>query len=63
MDEWCAALAIPQALLDPGIASVDDVASAIENRDKEIRAELGEFVRGQRMRVDVRDKGFIPAPI
>jgi hypothetical protein len=40
-------------MLDPGDASVKDLTEAIENRDQEIRAELVDFVRGQRVRVDV----------
>ena len=53
IDAWCAALSIPQPMLDPANATVDDLIDAIDNRDKEIRAELVEFVRGQRVRVDV----------
>jgi hypothetical protein len=53
IDAWCAALSISQPLLDPAAATVKDVIDAIENRDKEIRAELVEFVRGQRARIDV----------
>ena len=53
IDAWCAALAIPQPMLDPADATIKDLTDAIDNRDKEIRAELVEFVRGQRVRVDV----------
>jgi hypothetical protein len=53
VDAWCAALSISQPILDPASATISDVTEAIENRDKEIRAELVEFVRGQRVRVDV----------
>lgn len=53
IDAWCAALAIPQPLLDPGIANVDEISESIEYRDKEIRKELADFVRGQKVRVDV----------
>ncbi|MGA3213932.1 MAG: hypothetical protein ABSD20_21700, partial [Terriglobales bacterium] len=53
IDAWCAALSISQPMLDPANASTADVIDAIENRDKEIRAELVEFVRGQRVRIDV----------
>jgi hypothetical protein len=52
IDAWCAALAIPQALLDPDVANVDEINEAIENRDKEMRSDLADFVRGQRVRVD-----------
>jgi hypothetical protein len=40
-------------MLDPASATINDVIDAIENRDKEIRVELVDFVRGQRVRVDV----------
>src|ERR1035438_2240649 len=40
-------------MLDPADATIKDLTDAIDNRDKEIRAELVEFVRGQRVRVDV----------
>lgn len=53
IDAWCAALSIPQPILDPANTTVNDIATAIENRDKEIRADLVEFVKGQRARVDV----------
>jgi len=53
IDAWCAALAIPQPLLDPAVANVDEISEAIENRDKEIRNDLADFVRGQKVRVDV----------
>jgi hypothetical protein len=53
IDGWCAALSIPQPLLDPDLAGVDDINEAIENRDKELRADLGDFIRGLKVRVDV----------
>ena len=53
MDAWCAALDIPNALLEPDVASVDEIAQAIESRDGEIRADLTDFVRGTKVRVDV----------
>jgi len=53
IDAWRAALAIPQPLLDPGTASVDEIREAIDSRDKEIRTELTEFIRGQKSRADV----------
>lgn len=53
IDGWCAALSISQPLLDPDAATIKDIVDAIENRDNEIRGDLVEFVRGQRVRVDV----------
>ncbi|HEX5430450.1 MAG TPA: hypothetical protein VFW83_00680 [Bryobacteraceae bacterium] len=53
IDAWCAALSISQTMLDPANATTTGIIDAIENRDKEIRAELIEFVRGQRVRVDL----------
>jgi 5-methylcytosine-specific restriction endonuclease McrA len=53
IDAWCAALEISQPMLDPSPAAIIDVMDAIENRDKEIRSDLIEFVRGTRVRVDV----------
>jgi hypothetical protein len=53
IDAWCAALAIPQPLLDPANATIDQVTESVENRDKEIRADLTEFVRGEQHRVDI----------
>ena len=53
IDAWCAAIEIPQPMLDPSEAAIIDVTDGIENRDKEIRSDLVEFVRGTRVRVDV----------
>lgn len=54
VDTWGAALAISQPMLDPATASVDAIFEAIENRDRDIKAELSDFVRGQKVRVDVQ---------
>jgi hypothetical protein len=62
IDAWCAALAIPQPLLDPGAVSVDDISEAIDNRDKEIRLDLAEFVRGQKVREDLNTPGTQSKP-
>jgi hypothetical protein len=53
IDAWCAALAISQPLLDPANATIEQITEAVENRDKEIRADLTDFVRGQQHRVDI----------
>jgi len=40
-------------MLDPASASTAEIMDAVENRDKEIMANLVEFIRGLRVRVDV----------
>ncbi len=59
IDAWCAALSISQPMLDPGTATVEEITNAIESRDKEIRADLVDFIRGQQSRVDVS----VPLPV
>lgn len=53
IDAWCAALAISHPLLDPDLSSVEDLRESIDIRDKEMKDELIEFVRGTRVRADV----------
>jgi hypothetical protein len=53
IDEWCAALAISQPLLNPDVAGVDDIRDAIDNRDRDMKADLADFIRGLKVRVDV----------
>jgi iron uptake system EfeUOB component EfeO/EfeM len=40
-------------MLDPSTADVDSLVTAIDDRDKAIRDELNEFVKGTKARVDV----------
>jgi hypothetical protein len=54
IDEWSVALAISEPMLDPTNASVDAICEAIEKRDKAIKVELSDFVRGQKVRTDVQ---------
>jgi len=54
-DEWCNALGVTKEMLQPNQHSVDDVAAAIQTRDKTVRKELIEFVKGQKKRVDVSE--------
>jgi Protein of unknown function DUF262 len=54
IETWGAALAISDPMLDPTNASIDAICDAIKKRDEAIKAELSEFVRGQRVRTDVR---------
>jgi hypothetical protein len=54
IDEWGAALAISEPMLDPNNVSVDAIFKAIDRRDQAIKAELSDFVRGQRVRTDVQ---------
>jgi len=62
IDALCAALALPKSMLDPDAASVDEIAEAIENRDKAIRADLVDFIGGRRIRVDV-DASLMGTPM
>lgn len=55
-DEWCAALSVTKEMLQANQFPVDAVAAAITARDKAVRDELVEFVKGQKARVDV-DEG------
>ena len=52
LTEWGSALGMPIDMVDSDIAAVDSIVAAIENRDTAMRAELTEFVRGQRSRAD-----------
>ena len=53
IDAWCAALSIPKPILDPDAANADEISNAIDARDSEMRDELADFIRGQKVRVDV----------
>lgn len=57
IDSWCAALGIPKPMLDPDSASVDEIKQAIDSRDEEIKTELSEFIKGQKVRKDVDTPG------
>ncbi len=50
---WVEALGLVAALLDASTAATDTVVEAIKTRDTAIRAELTEFVKGLRPRVDL----------
>lgn len=54
-DSWCTALSMTNEMLEANRHSVDAVAAAIKARDKAVRDDLVEFVRGQKGRVDVDD--------
>lgn len=53
LTSWARALGLEGALLDAEAATGDAVVQAIQTRDKAIRAELVEFVKGTRTRVDI----------
>jgi len=50
---WAKALEMSDMLIDPEQATVNDIAKAIAVRDKRIREELIEFVKGKRTRKDI----------
>ena len=50
---WASALGLGEPLLSPVDHSVEEVVQAIEERDREVREELEQFVRGERIRQDV----------
>jgi hypothetical protein len=52
LTDWCNAMAIPPVMLDPTGASADDIVRAIRERDTLIRADMVDFVKGIKSRVD-----------
>lgn len=53
LPSWTQALAMDGSMLDPSTAATDAIVQAIEKRDKTIRDELVEFVKGAKLRVDL----------
>jgi hypothetical protein len=53
LEDWSQALGVTTELLEPQNHCVDDVTKAVGARDKAMRDELVEFVKGQKSRVDV----------
>jgi len=53
LPDWARALEIPDVMLKPEKGTMSTIASAINERDKSIRNELVEFVKGTRTRVDL----------
>jgi hypothetical protein len=53
LNTWAQSLLVPESMLDPSTADVDSLVTAIDDRDKAIRDELNEFVKGTKARVDV----------
>jgi hypothetical protein len=49
---FAAALAIPDALLDPNASTPQEVRKAINDRTAAMRQELKDFVSGAKVRVD-----------
>jgi hypothetical protein len=55
LPDWSKALGIVDVMLDTSGATVNAVTKAIADRDQSIRAEVVDFVKGSRSRVDVED--------
>lgn len=53
LNEWAESLGITPKILDPDSASNDEIADALRKSDSEMRSELVEFVKGNKMRADV----------
>lgn len=53
LSSWAQALEIGDSMLDAEGATNDAIAQAIDKRDKIIRAELVEFIRGTKIRADL----------
>lgn len=53
LSSWAQALGLGNAMVDARAADTDAVVQAIEKRDKAIRADLVEFVKGTKTRVDL----------
>jgi hypothetical protein len=53
LSSWAQALGLEDSMLDAAAAATDIIVQAIETRDKAIRAELVEFVKGTKTRVDL----------
>ncbi len=54
-DDWCRSLNVAKEMLQANNYPVDDVAAAIKSRDKGVREELVDFIKGQKARVDVTE--------
>jgi hypothetical protein len=53
LSSWAQALGLADSMLDAASATSDDIVQAIETRDKAIRAELVDFVKGTKNRADL----------
>jgi hypothetical protein len=53
LSSWAQALGLEDSMLDAAAAATDVIVQAIQTRDKAIRAELVEFVKGTKTRVDL----------
>jgi len=53
LTEWSAALGLSMVMIDAEQARLEDIKEAIEERDKAIRDDLEQFVRGTKKRVDL----------
>jgi len=53
LSSWAQALGLEDSMLDADAAATDAIVQAIQTRDKAIRTELVEFVKGTKTRVDL----------
>jgi hypothetical protein len=53
LSSWAQALGLEDSMLDAAAATTDSVVEAIQARDQAIRADLMEFVKGTKTRVDL----------
>jgi hypothetical protein len=53
LDAWAQALLVPNSMLDPSTIDVNVLVKAIDDRDKAIRDELVDFVKGTKTRMDL----------
>jgi hypothetical protein len=53
LSSWAQALGLVDSMLDAAAGATDAIVQALETRDKAIRAELVEFVKGTKTRVDL----------
>jgi hypothetical protein len=53
LSAWAQALLVSDGMLNPSTADVNVLVTAIDDRDKAIREELIEFVKGSKSRVDL----------
>jgi hypothetical protein len=53
LSSWAQALGLDDTMLDAAVASTDKIVQAVQARDKTVRAELIEFVKGTKTRVDL----------
>ena len=53
LDLWAQALLLSNSMFDPSTSDVNELVKAVDDRDKAIRDELIEFVKGTKTRADL----------